>query len=905
MSEFFYNQNSAFEYADKNKYDLIISRKNEKGTFDFSAINSNDYKKFIKNVINKNKETQFNTIIREGQNDQMRLDIEIYLKKKELSNKAEELIEELIEDISDYEKIDMNYYESDNSRVNTNNSMKEYNYKFSKHIFFNHYFETGEHQLEFWNKFLLKYQNYEKISNKRLHFNFDMSVYNKNSQWNETKRTSEKDYIERCPTIIDYKKCKKINVEISNTIINEVKHKPEHKPEQNKNLKFSGNVIFNNTQYINTEIFKKCLQCLSFDRIDNHDTYCKFVWCSRSLIGTEEGYKLTMEKCKESNKFNIDNFNKKWNDGKYNYSKKCLFEWAEKDNSELFKKNFADVYICNFGLYSLDDIYYIIIAGNEEETTKKLKEYLVYNYITLEENTKTIFYLDDDNIWRETIGTATYKNKLYNFFKDILNFYIYRTENILKEKINNYEEIYEIGKGMIKEKEKKYKKKTKTENEIENDKKINELQPEIKKQLLNFISIKEKKMEIQNLFCKESHRFIASSLTYITRHEKSYSDIFNTDKDILSVNNGIIELKTMTLRERERDDMVTYACPVDYKPEEGYNFIEEKIKDAFSYDENGKIMLQNYLGYSVTGHTSENKFLICYGEGSNMKSVIDKLNNRIFGDKVYHQINKEALKSKELNNDALYNMKSARFISVNETEDDDKFNWSLLKGLTGGDKVNIAAKFRNAISFYHNACLIFFTNSKPVLPVDAKFAERRRPIFLPFKKQFLDKSNIIDMMEYSDKKEKEGLIGVKDRHLEDKLLNYSSQYLNWILKGTSNFYKNDKKLIIPDSIQSHILEEIENQDIIKNFIKENCVDDSDFFIPSDDLYNKFLIDEGKSKNDITKAAFSRKLKNLGYETKPKTHNGAKKRVYMGLRFIDDDEGEDEDNNNNECFIDDD
>ena len=413
------------------------------------------------------------------------------------------------------------------------------------------------------------------------------------------------------------------------------------------------------------------------------------------------------------------------------------------------------------------------------------------------------------------------------------------------------------------------------------------------KQVLSFVKLINESDKLENKTSIHSGTIVSKSIFYILNNLR-YDQIFNINKDIISVNNGIIEFKTMTLRKRRAEDRVTYKSPKDYDPTKGEEYFNNLINSAFSFNPEYAVYLQSYLGYAITGHTNQNKFLIVHGTGSNMKSVIDSQNQLVFGDTIYHTMSKDALTSKGGNNDEIYNLKSARIFSINETGEEDQFNWEMIKKLVGGDTINVSAKFKGCIKFNNQSCPIIWTNNKPKLPINATFAEKRRVTYVDAKKQFLDMNNQIDKLEWSQYKQDQGLIGVKNTDLLIEMAKKGSEYLNWVLIGTKRFYDNGMKLIIPDSVNEHIMEEIQSQDVIGTFINDSTTVDKESFIPTPDLYNLFIELCGVDVKEYSKRKFATKLTQLGFDTTVRKRIDSKQvRCTIGLKLKEDIENEDE------------
>jgi len=121
-----------------------------------------------------------------------------------------------------------------------------------------------------------------------------------------------------------------------------------------------------------------------------------------------------------------------------------------------------------------------------------------------------------------------------------------------------------------------------------------------------------------------------------------------------------------------------------------------------------------------------------------------------------------------------------------------------------------------------------------------------------------------------------------------------------MLDGTKRFYDNGQVLVIPDSVNDHIIEELQQQDIIGTFINESTTIDKDSYIPTPELYSMFIELNDVDTKEYTKKKFANKLKQMGFDTTAlKRIDGKPTRCTTGLKFKEniedeDDEGEGED-----------
>ena len=107
----------------------------------------------------------------------------------------------------------------------------------------------------------------------------------------------------------------------------------------------------------------------------------------------------------------------------------------------------------------------------------------------------------------------------------------------------------------------------------------------------------------------------SSKLTQI-----DFMSLLDSKNEYLPIQNQkVINLKTLEIRPRTFDDFFTYECPVSYvdkTPNADRFFSELQPK------KDNREFLRKVLGYYMTGDTKARKFFIFYGHGSNGKSKI-------------------------------------------------------------------------------------------------------------------------------------------------------------------------------------------------------------------------------------------------------------------------------------------
>lgn len=314
----------------------------------------------------------------------------------------------------------------------------------------------------------------------------------------------------------------------------------------------------------------------------------------------------------------------------------------------------------------------------------------------------------------------------------------------------------------------------------------------------------------------------ANGLTAIEKLARTEPGIAIQAKDLdrdrfaLNCQNGTIDLKTGELRPHNRADLITKLCPVIYNETAECEAYEKFLKEV-QPDETTRQYLQKSIGYSLTGQTTERAFFILYGFGRNGKSVFIDLWSQILGDYARNTTAESLMKKQgqSIPND-IARLQGSRFVTTSETNEGERLNESLVKSLTGGDKITARFLFGEYFDFYFEGKLWIATNHKPDIR-DQSSGMWDRVKLIPFtttieKEKAIDKSELIDL-----------------------LMREAPGILAWAVAGC-RWWLSERRLITPEVIQSEIDAYKFQQDSIAQFIAEKCVIDQYAETSNSELY---------------------------------------------------------------------
>ncbi len=153
----------------------------------------------------------------------------------------------------------------------------------------------------------------------------------------------------------------------------------------------------------------------------------------------------------------------------------------------------------------------------------------------------------------------------------------------------------------------------------------------------------DKCWELHEKFNKTSA--VNGSLKSVKRRlcNNDFPDKLDKNPYILSVANGIVDLKTGELRNRTKEDFCTFECQTPYCKDSDIKEIENIILQICGDDVDKKNCLQRILGYCITGIQLKEYMLFLLGDSNKGKSIITELFNSALGFNYCRPLSKDVL----------------------------------------------------------------------------------------------------------------------------------------------------------------------------------------------------------------------------------------------------------------------
>jgi putative DNA primase/helicase len=335
----------------------------------------------------------------------------------------------------------------------------------------------------------------------------------------------------------------------------------------------------------------------------------------------------------------------------------------------------------------------------------------------------------------------------------------------------------------------------------------------------------------------------------------------DVDPHLLGVANGVVDLRSGLLRANGPSLKVTRYCQASFVEDWKCPRWEQFLDQIFQGDVDTIATVQLLLGYTLVGTATEEKLVICYGHGSNGKSVFSNVIQKIIGG--YAVTAPPSLLTARKAGDAsprndLAALAGARLVSINELQAGDRLDEQIVKMLAGREPISARFLHQEFFDYLPAYTPWLRTNHKPII-VGSDDGIWRRLVLLPFSRKFSDEE--------------------KDPYLEEKLLKEMNGILGWMIEGARKYLQNG--LTLSPRIKAEVNSYRRDSDILGEFIDENATLGSSEKTEQSAIYQRFkswCMDNGL--HVTSKKTFTQRLAERGIgEAK-----SGSKRWYVGLRL---------------------
>jgi putative DNA primase/helicase len=318
---------------------------------------------------------------------------------------------------------------------------------------------------------------------------------------------------------------------------------------------------------------------------------------------------------------------------------------------------------------------------------------------------------------------------------------------------------------------------------------------------------------------------------------------FDTDIFLFNCRNCTIDLRSGTARGHRREDLITKLAPVDYDPQAKCPLWNDCLAKWMNENEDLITYLRKLIGYCLTGDVSEQALWFLYGAGANGKSTFMLVLLYLFGDYGIQAVSDLLLVKKGGTPYEKADLFGRRLAATIETEHGQQLAESLMKQMTGGDKIRARQPYERWFEFDATHKLFLVANHKPIVK-GTDYAAWRRIKLIPWEATFTDDE--------------------KDPQLAEKLKAEVPGILNWAIQGCLDWQRDG--LGEPDEVRIATAAYQDEQDTLGQFIRECCFVHRGARCKATALFDAYQNWSGDKV--VTALHFREKMKAKGYVAKP-------------------------------------
>jgi len=339
------------------------------------------------------------------------------------------------------------------------------------------------------------------------------------------------------------------------------------------------------------------------------------------------------------------------------------------------------------------------------------------------------------------------------------------------------------------------------------------------------------------------------------------ADHLDGDPWLLNVENGTLDLRTGELREHRREDLITKLAPVEFDPEATAPNWEAFVEHAIP-SRDTRTFLERAVGYSLTGRTTEKVMPCLLGPGDTGKTTFVEAVMDLMGEDYAKPAAPDLLLSKRGTSHPteVADLLGRRFVATVEVEEGRYLAESLVKQLTGGDRISARFMRQDFFEFVPTHKIWLAANHPPIVRGghDATWNRIKK---VPF-------GVVIPKAE-------------QDKGLRDKLRAERSSILNWALGGCLEWQR--EGLGEPEEVRLATEEYREDMDTFAEFLAERCALGPDEWAPTSALrraYSGWCEEAGQRA--LNWQIITGRLRERGCSPTSRKINGRSKRGWWGL-----------------------
>lgn len=549
----------------------------------------------------------------------------------------------------------------------------------------------------------------------------------------------------------------------------------------------------------NLELIKKIINILSLDRASNYDSWIRLGWCLHNIDYTL--LDAWIEFSRQSEKFEDGCCEERWVEMKEEGGLEIgtLFRWAKIDNLTEYKKIMQDDIEC-------------LIKASLSKTHVDIAQ-VVHNLYKHDFKCVSIrqkkWYAFNNHRWYEMDDAVDLKKKI--------------TSDVVQEYCNYAGKCNDIIQQLDDA--------TQRETYINRGKAAFDISSKLRDN--NFIR----------------HIMDCCAILF---HERHFYEKLDSNVDLVGFENGVYDLARNEFREGYPDDYISFSTGIDY---EKFDESDKIVKDVRLFieqvlpEKEVREYILKVIGSFLSGKTGEEKFHIWTGIGGNGKSKLIELFEKSFGD-YCGKMSVTLITQKRAASNActpeLVANKGKRFITLQEPDDDEKIHVGAMKELTGGDRIQGRALYKEPIEFKPQWKIVMTSNALPEITSNDR-GTWRRIIVTEYVSTFMEPcelKKILEEMKEDNLDTSKTYLFPIDYDLSAKFDLWFEAFMWIIVKEYYNYQKDIEKfgsLQIPQRCKENIRIYKEECDKYQQFINDNIKKSVGDSLTIEEIYSVFQI----------------------------------------------------------------
>ena len=290
----------------------------------------------------------------------------------------------------------------------------------------------------------------------------------------------------------------------------------------------------------------------------------------------------------------------------------------------------------------------------------------------------------------------------------------------------------------------------------------------------------------------------------------------NPHKDLISLNNGVLNIYTKEFTPHRPDHFFDYALAIDYDPEakDCPNF-KKFLRSTFNNDTDTIMNIIRLGGYLLDSSTKAEKCFFFNGGGGNGKSILLDTFTMFFPKRNVRPV-VSSLSLSQISSTG-FDKEDLIYSRLNQCAENKRgyYDAEFLKQMVSGDQIMVSRKYSTPFNFRYQGKVIISGNGLPNF-YDTSNGIMRRIIIFDFPNSYKP-AHEIAKIKYADKLN----IFPLDPGLRDKIQAEASGVLNLFVEGLLDLRKNDYQFIESAASAAAKDEFKRDNDTIREFLEDN------------------------------------------------------------------------------------